>query len=252
MTSLVTSVSVEESRWTCGVRIGAVELLVHRSGRRADVRSSAAGPPILSRARPMARGVKALGALTILASATAVLGVGAVGVGAHASEGPHRVVRPIPERTMTAGTAERRPEIPAFERSVRVEGSIPVAATKVNEAHIAEPRSSIDDGDAGTVLVSGSEPVSIGAEVAIERAVSTGRLQQWRARDGLQTGFVVVGEPDPQAGRCRDLSVLTRDGFVSRVAHLRRCPGERTSTADPPTGTSEAPSTFGAAEPAPS
>ncbi|MBN8848196.1 MULTISPECIES: hypothetical protein [unclassified Sphingomonas] len=144
------------------------------------------------------------------AGLAALLCVGAGGIALAATGGPLRgdyvVSVPVPDREPIA--PRLRKEIANHRPAHRTAAQRPAAAPPAESASDAVDAMSVQ-----------------GRAAAIDVALRTGEMQEWRARNGDEGGFVVAGPSERVGARaCRNLSILIRaPGAPDRVDQRREC-----------------------------
>jgi hypothetical protein len=154
----------------------------------------------------------------------------AVGRESQARRTSHRVTQFLPEQSRpvkaiaarVAASGGERSRKPASARAHPIGSAAPVAVNRIAEERVEISEDLLE------------ERISDDPDDAMDRALRSGRLQQWRSPDGVETGFVVAGELEGGVVGCRALSVLTRLDSGDQVTHHRRC------LADPQQPTEEA------------
>lgn len=193
--------TVQADRWLPVVRRTTVALGPFRYVREEFGRGDAAAAPPAGPARPGATNRLALAAL-ICAS------VGGIAVAA--TRGP-----------LSNDYVVRLP-VPTSASTIAVKREVPPPARKPKRALSAAPTR---DHGADDIVLDLSGPSLPTRLTAIDTALRTGEMQEWRDAAGPAHGYVVAGPASDEGTlACRDLSILTRaPGAIDHVDQRREC-----------------------------
>lgn len=203
------------------IRLGPMEFLLERDERAASYTIPVSPLTDLVKPRRPVVGFSLAGTTAIVLATITAASFGIVGTGAEAGGLHYKVAVPVPaavERSARRTGAER-----AGKRSVAPASVAERSPERFDEHGPGSKELVAAEGPGANSVLDDAELVAAGREQAIQAALSTGHLQEWKSDDGIETGFVVVGEAQADDRECRNLSVLTKREAESRVVQMRGC-----------------------------